>query len=616
VIRDLKVGEAGYAYIVTRSGDIIAHSDTALALQRVNAGRLAQVLTAFQPNPVVPKPRSLLARDLNGANVLSSSAFLPNLDWAVLVEQPLTEAYASVYQAMLRTSAILLVGFGIAVLASIVVAARVVGPVEALRLGAERIGKGDLNYQLKIQTGDEIEILAEEFNNMVGQLRKAHDTLEQRVEQRTKELAVLYDVTAAATQSLDLKAVLHDVSKRITDTFAFDATRIFLLDSRTGQLEMQASFGAAQTSVEHRRGIRLGQGTIGAVFESGEPLIFQDVNTDPRYEQLSSTQAAHRAGFCFAGFFPIKAKGKSLGIIFCGGRGPRVLTADEVRLITSIAEQIGGAVDNMNLFEEVRMANYRLKELDRMKSDFVSNVSHELRTPLTAIQALIDNMLDGITGALNQKQAHYVTDIRASAERLARLIDDLLDLSVIEAGKIELTPTTFPVPALIDEVIKTFTPMARENLLTIGAAKIPDDLKAWADRDKIIQVLTNLIGNAVKFTPSQGRIYVAAEKSGEFIEISVNDTGPGIEREELKRIFEPFYQVRESGGKKSRGVGLGLAITKKLVELHGGKIQAASVPGQGSRVSFTIPIDGGDQADVLAVGEQIHGANDGSDRRC
>jgi PAS domain S-box-containing protein len=232
----------------------------------------------------------------------------------------------------------------------------------------------------------------------------------------------------------------------------------------------------------------------------------------------------------------------------------------------------------------------RLKELDKMKSDFVSNVSHELRTPLTSIKGSVDNMLDGLTGSLNEKQVRYLSRIKSNTDRLSRLINDLLDLSRIEAGRVEVRPTTLPLAALAEEVAEHLKALAAEKLIRIEVPSADPSVTVWADRDKVTQVLMNLIGNAVKFTPQGGKVSVAVEKNGnDYIQISVADTGPGILPEERNRIFSKFYQVANIEKQKPKGSGLGLAISKALVEMHGGKIWMESEIGRGSTFYFTLP---------------------------
>ena len=789
VVRDIQVGKAGYAYIVARSGDIIAHPNISKVLQRQKADHLEQVKSALRPAPGMQKPESIVTRGLNGDEVLSSYAYLPSLDWAVIVERPLAEAYEPLYASLLRTYTLLTIGLGIALLATVYVARRVLRPLEALRWGVEKIGEGDLDYHLDIKTGDEIEILAEQFNKMVGEIKNSYQSLEDKVQQRTMELAALFDVAATATQSLDLDPILQEVAGKITDIFGLDATRIYLLDHQGEELRVRAAVGYNPEEFIQRVFVR-GQGIVGKVAEGGEPLIFQDLQNDPRYAELSHSSSAKGIGYRFFAAVPIKLKGKSLGVIACNGRLARRLSEEEIRLMSSMADQIGPAIDNINLFEELRektvalettnhelvealeqqteiakvlqvmassptearsvlatihynalrlceadsgatftfdgeqfllsvptdnlspealaylrdlpirpgpetplrrvglesrsvytadifadprfsppeiyrregicavvaapmlkenkllgaivltrrearpftdgqinllttfanqaaialdnvhlfqelrdrtqelaryneeikMANEKLKELDRLKSSFVSNVSHELRTPLTAIESLADNLLDGVTGPLTTKQSAYMIGIKESTERLERLINDLLDLSVIEAGKAALKPTSFSLVQLLREVTDTLKPMAEEKQITVEIGSTNGHSVAWADRDKVTQVLTNLIGNAVKFTPTLGKVSMEVSSTKDaWLQVSITDTGPGIPPEEATKIFDEFYQMNQPGRDKSKGVGLGLAISKKLVEMHGGKIRVDSVFGNGSSFSFTLP---------------------------
>ena len=310
----------------------------------------------------------------------------------------------------------------------------------------------------------------------------------------------------------------------------------------------------------------------------------------------------------FASFFvarrvirPLRVLGEGVDRIASGDMGFRVdlKTGDEIETLAGEFNRMAGALQEAysRLEEKVAertrelvTANDKLKELDKLKSRFLSNVSHELKTPLTAIVGLAANMLDGITGRLNDKQREYLSDIRASSDRLARLIKDLLDLSIIEAGRVEIRPAPFVLASLVREVANSLRPVAEQKLIDIQVTSPEAGPTVWADRDRIAQVLTNLIGNAIKFTSPQGRVMVSAQMNGgAWAEVTIGDTGPGIPAEEAERIFDEFYQITRPGI-ESRGVGLGLAISKKLVEMHGGKIGVKSEMGKGSTFYFTVPV--------------------------
>jgi signal transduction histidine kinase len=262
-----------------------------------------------------------------------------------------------------------------------------------------------------------------------------------------------------------------------------------------------------------------------------------------------------------------------------------------------MTDQLGVAIDHISLYEELKektaqlqRANIELSEANRHKSQFLANVSHELRTPLNAIIGSTDNLLDGITGELNEKQARYLARTQANAEQLNLLIEDLLDLSVIESGKIDIKAKNLSLRRLITEVAESLKPIAEQKPVYLEIGSMDANLTAWADRDRIVQVLNNLIGNAVKFTPPQGKVRVAAQRNGAgWVQVSVADTGPGVSPEQTDKIFEEFYQIPQAGRAKLKGMGLGLTIAKKLLEMHGGKIWVQSESGKGSTFFFTLP---------------------------
>jgi signal transduction histidine kinase len=296
---------------------------------------------------------------------------------------------------------------------------------------------------------------------------------------------------------------------------------------------------------------------------------------------------------------PLLQENNAIGAIVVFRDFVEPFTNQQIELLTTFADQAVVAIKNATLFRELQertrdleTANERLTQLDKLKSGFVSNVSHELRTPLTAIGSLVDNMLDGLTGTLNAKQSHYISGIKESTERLDRLIHDVLDLSVIESGKIELKMARFSLPSLIREVAQVLAPVAGKKSIALALPPAMNgDHIAWADRDKITQVLTNLIGNAVKFTPSAGKVALALETTsdGGWFQVGVSDTGPGIPPEEARLIFDEFYQINQPGQEKAKGVGLGLAICKKLIDMHGGEMHVESAVGRGSTFYFTVP---------------------------
>ena len=246
-------------------------------------------------------------------------------------------------------------------------------------------------------------------------------------------------------------------------------------------------------------------------------------------------------------------------------------------------------IDELQLSnKELKNANEKLEKLDELKSDFLSSVSHELRTPLASMKAATDNLLDEIAGPLNPTQKECFVIIKNNIDRLSRLINDLLDMAKIEAGKVELKQRRSDLRQLIYEIASFISSEAKANSVELEIMVDNNLPNVYIDSDKATQVLTNLLNNAVKFTEPGGRVAILAKTVGKFVQVDVSDTGIGISAEDMPKLFEKFQQVAYA--RKSGGTGLGLSISKGIVELHGGKIWAESQRGKGSKFSFTMPI--------------------------
>jgi signal transduction histidine kinase len=247
------------------------------------------------------------------------------------------------------------------------------------------------------------------------------------------------------------------------------------------------------------------------------------------------------------------------------------------------------AIQNARLFREIEDKSHQIETANRHKSEFLANMSHELRTPLNAIIGFSEVLQEKLFGELNEKQAEYTSDILTSGQHLLSLISEILDLSKVEAGRMELELAPFDLPLAIDNA-RTFV---RERAVKHGITldiDVDERLGEYVgDERKIKQILLNLLSNAVKFTPEGGRICITANKTDNGAEISVSDTGVGIAPEDQRKIFEEFRQVGSDYGHKVEGTGLGLTLAKKFVELHGGKIWVESEVGKGSTFTFTLP---------------------------
>jgi len=425
IVSSIKAGEAGYAYVVSRTGDLISHRDISLVLQRRNLSHLNQVKAAFQAASGRPRPEATLADNLDGKRVISSYAFIPLLQWVVIIERPAEEAYAPLRASTLRTAALLLVAFTMALLASLFMRQRVVRPLETLRRGVERIGKGDLDHRLDMKTSDDIEILADEFNKMAAHVKEAYTNLERKVAERTHELTV---------------------------------------------------------------------------------------------------------------------------------------------------------------------ANAQLAELNSLKSQFLANVNHELRTPLSAIISYAGLILNETRGQISLLQKENLQDLLKNAERLLTLIDSLLDISAIEAGKLPVRVEPVDLAEIVRTAVATIESTVDKNYVHVIRSSAPNMPVFNTDRDKLRQILLNLLDNAAKFT-EHGEIRISAARENGSVKLVVSDTGIGIAEQDLDRVFEEFHRVGTANGKKYRGTGLGLAIVKRLIGLLGGSIEVSSKLGEGSSFTVTLPLD-------------------------
>jgi signal transduction histidine kinase len=263
-------------------------------------------------------------------------------------------------------------------------------------------------------------------------------------------------------------------------------------------------------------------------------------------------------------------------------------SSKQVALLQSFADQAVIAIENVRLFKELEAANRGLEAASRHKSEFLANMSHELRTPLNAVIGFSEVLLQRMFGELNAKQDEYLKDIYASGQHLLSLINDILDLSKIEAGRMELALAPFHLPSAVENAVTLVRERAARHGIALHLDLDPRLGELVGDERKVKQVLLNLLSNAVKFTPEGGRISVRAGQRDGRVEISVTDTGIGIAPGDQAAIFEEFRQVG-SDERKREGTGLGLTLAKKFVELHGGRIWVESEPGRGSTFAFTLP---------------------------
>ena len=451
------------------------------------------------------------------------------------------------------------------------------------------------NYSRRRFAPEELELIgsiATEIGVGVDNARLFEETIKW-----AKQLSALYNVTATVNQSLELEGVLQEVIEKITGIFHFNTMRIFVFNPQMDELHLRASFPLDRDDISNVRIFRRGEGVVGRVADSGKAMIFEDAPNDPEYLAFSKTKTTQKGGFSFFAAFPIRARKRSIGAIMCNSKASLRLKLDEVQLIESMADQIGVAVENADLFYEAKRktlelqkANIELVEASRAKADFLAAMSHELRTPLNVIIGNADLIRDGMFGDLTEKQKIALEKILHYSETLLKLINDVLTLTKMTAQKTSLNVSTFDVGEIIAHAQSYVEQLNRDGRLKVLWHVEPGLPPMTTDALKLEEILQNLIGNAFKFTP-KGRIEVRVQDLGGNgrIEFSVADTGIGIPNHELDKIFEQFHQLGEAHTGSYSGVGLGLSIVKRYVEMMQGTIRVESQPGKGSTFTFELP---------------------------
>jgi signal transduction histidine kinase len=334
--------------------------------------------------------------------------------------------------------------------------------------------------------------------------------------------------------------------------------------------------------------VRKGEGITGRAAERREPMQVADIAEAGSYESRFR-DVLLRMGYRALLSVPLVREDHVIGALAVTRKAPGEFSPEVITLLRTFATQSALAIQNARLFREVEQQRRQVEAASHHKSEFLANMSHELRTPLNAILGFSEVLAERMFGEVNEKQAEYLQDILSSGRHLLSLINDILDLSKVEAGRLELELGRFHLPTALDNALTLIRERASRHGITLDLAVAPEIGEIVADERKVKQILLNLLSNAVKFTPEGGRVGLTATAAEEVITIAVSDTGIGIAAADQATIFEEFRQVG-TGSQKQEGTGLGLTLTKKFVELHGGRIWVSSEEGRGSTFTFTLPL--------------------------
>jgi signal transduction histidine kinase len=427
-------------------------------------------------------------------------------------------------------------------------------------------------------------VIAIENVRLLNELRSRTNDLAQSVE----ELRALGDVSQAVNSTLDLATVLSTIVSRAVQLSGTEAGAIYELNEQLKELQLRSTYGMSEELI-----LALSNQHVGLsepIFERAvahrEPEQIEDLAASP---STPAQDIIARAGFRALLVVPLFARDRVIGALVVRRKTPGTFPENIVDLLKTFAAQSVLAIQNAHLFTEIDEKSRQLEIASQHKSQFLVNMSHELRTPLNAILGYTELILDNIYGETPEKMREVLDRLQANGKHLLGLINDVLDLSKIEAGQLTLDLADYSIKDVVDTVASAVESLANGKKLALTTEVGPNLPIGHGDGRRLAQVLLNLVGNAIKFT-DKGEVVIKATQADGSFTVAVHDTGPGIAPSDQSKIFEEFQQADNSATKRKGGTGLGLSIAKRIIGMHGGRIWVESDVGKGSTFAFTIPV--------------------------
>jgi signal transduction histidine kinase/HAMP domain-containing protein len=450
----------------------------------------------------------------------------------------------------------------------------ITAPLQHLASAAQRIESGDLAVRIEARSPYEVGTLERAFDTMARSLQER----ERAQQEYLGEVRTVNAVSDAVVGVIDRERIFAESLNRIGALLNANAASIVLRGDDGGPQGGELT-AASVLGIEPDAAIGISRAILTS--RTGDPDVLQRSSLTAEQSRVT--------GLHIAAHVPLATRGRITGLLSVYFHGVAAITESEARTLRTIARLVSVAKENADLVTELRDNNFQLERANRLKSEFLANVSHELRTPMNAIIGYSKLMLDGLDGELNEQQETDLQRVTTAADNLLGLINGLLDLSKIEAGRMEINVEELDIAPLAEDVIQLVRPQADAKGITLSSSVEAHAPPVLADRARIRQVLVNLMSNAVKFTDTGG-VSIGASSGDGWVTLSVSDSGIGISREAQAYIFDEFRQADASTTRKYGGTGLGLAISKRLVALHGGRIWVESNSSGGSTFSFTLPV--------------------------